>query len=131
MRGCLNVKKVKGTEEKKKVKGWSTEEVKDKPREDREKDTEEKMIKWRSMSQEEMYECWKGLAEKMEEEVLDKNKMEDSKRGAYRGRGSSLEWREDTNVARRLLGKNLSLCSRNTACSVCKACMRIRQKEER
>ena len=29
----------------------------------------------------------------MEEEVLDKNKVEDSKREAYRGRGSPLKWR--------------------------------------
>ena len=28
----------------------------------------------------------------MEEEVLDKYKVEDGKRGAYRGSGSSLEW---------------------------------------
>ena len=37
--------------------------------------------------------CWKKLADKMEEEVQDKHKVEDSKRGAYRGRGSPLEWR--------------------------------------
>ena len=42
------------------------------------------------MSQEEMDECWKRMAEKMEEEVLEKCKVEDSKRGAYRGRGSFL-----------------------------------------
>ena len=67
--------------------------MKNKPRDDREKDTEE-MIEWRStMSQEEMDQCWKKLAEKMEEEVLDKYKVDDSTRGACRGRGSLLEWR--------------------------------------
>ena len=40
------------------------------------------------MSQEEMDECWKKLAEWVEEEVLDKYKVEDNKRGAYRDRGS-------------------------------------------
>ena len=33
------------------------------------------------------------LAEKMEEEVLDKYKVEDSRRAAHRGRGAPLEWR--------------------------------------
>ena len=78
-------------EEQKKVKGWFTEEMKNKPRDDREEDTED-MFEWRSMSQEEMDQCWKELAEKMEEEV-DKYKVDDSKRGAHRGRGSLLEWR--------------------------------------
>ena len=40
-------------EVQKKVKGWSTEEMKNEPRDDRKEDTEE-MIEWRSMSQEEM-----------------------------------------------------------------------------
>ena len=45
------------------------------------------------MSQSEMDQCWKKLAEKIEEEVLEKCKVDDNKRGAYRGRGSELEWR--------------------------------------
>ena len=40
-----------------------------------------------------MDQCWKNLAERMEEEVLDKYKVEDSKREAYKGRGAPLEWR--------------------------------------
>ena len=59
---------------------WSTEEMKNKPRNDREEDTEE-LIEWRSMSEEEMDECWTKLAEKIEEEVLDKYKVEDNKTG--------------------------------------------------
>ena len=45
------------------------------------------------MSQGEMNQCWKNLAERMEVEVLDKYKVDDSKREACRGRGSPLEWR--------------------------------------
>ena len=85
-------KKVKGTKEKKKVKGWSAEEMKDKPSSSLEEDTEE-MRTWRSLNQEEMNQCWKNLAERMEVEVLVKYKVEDSKREAYRGRGSPREWR--------------------------------------
>ena len=33
--------------------------------------------------------CWKNLAERMEEEFLDKYKAEESKEGAVRGRGGS------------------------------------------
>ena len=50
--------------------GWSTEEIKDKPNSLVEEDTEE-MKTWRGINQEEMDQCWKKLAERMEEEVLD------------------------------------------------------------
>ena len=60
---------MKGTKEKKKVKGSSTEEMKDKPSSSWEEDTAE-MRRWRSLNQEEMDECWKNLAERKEEEVL-------------------------------------------------------------
>ena len=55
-------------------------------------DTQE-MRKRRGMSQDEINRCWKNLAEREEEEVLDKYKVEDSKREAYNGRGAPLEWR--------------------------------------
>ena len=64
-------KGVKGLKEKKKVQGWSVEEMKEKSNVTVVKDTEE-MRKWRSLSQSEMDLCWKKLAERMEEEVLDK-----------------------------------------------------------
>ena len=64
-RYLIEGKKPRGTEEKKKVKVWSTEKMKNKPRDDREDDTGEK-IEWRSMIQEEMDQCWKKLAEKIE-----------------------------------------------------------------
>ena len=72
------------------------------------------------MSQEEVDQCWKELAGKIEEDVLDKYKVDDSKRGAYRGKGS-LFWNEactkkqeaqNTKVERRLLGKNFLLVQR-------------------
>ena len=68
MSGCPNAKKRKARK-KRKIKGWSTEEVKNQTRNNMEEDTEE-MIEWRSVNQEEMDECWKKLAEKIEEEAL-------------------------------------------------------------
>ena len=56
--------KVKCPKEKKKVKGWSTEEMKDKANSRFKLDTEE-MIKWRGLSQEEVEQCWKNLADKL------------------------------------------------------------------
>ena len=44
------------------------------------------------MSQDEMDQCWKK-SERMEEEVPDKCKVEDSKGEAYKGRGAPLELR--------------------------------------
>ena len=55
-----------------------------KPSSSLEENTEE-MRKWRGMRQDEMDQCWKNLAERME--------VEDSKRDAHNGRGASLEWR--------------------------------------
>ena len=49
-----------------------------------EEDTDE-MKRWRSLNQSGMDRCWKSLAERMEEEVLDKYKVEESQRGASKG----------------------------------------------
>ena len=84
--------KVTGAKVKKQVKGWSTEEMKDQSCRHLEEDTKE-MRTWRSLKREEIDQCWKKLAKKSEEEVLDKYRVEDSKREAYRGRGAPLEWR--------------------------------------
>ena len=65
----------KCTEEPKTLKIWSIEEMQGKPSSSLAVDTEE-MRQWRGMSQEEMDQCWKNLAE---EEVLDKYKVEESK----------------------------------------------------
>ena len=55
-------------------------------------DTEE-MRKRRGFSQSEMDLRWRNLAERMEEEVVNKYEVEESKREAFRGRGATLEWR--------------------------------------
>ena len=131
-------KKTKGVEEKKKVKRWSTEEMKNKPCDVRREDSEE-MIAWKTMSQEEVDNCWKKLAEKREEEVLDKYKVENSITGAYKGKDSLLEWRRARRSRRHRIRKwredcwaiIFVFCSENVTCSVRKACMKTRRKEKR
>ena len=76
---------MKNPKEKKKVPRWSIEEMKERPDTAVEEDTEE-MKRWRSLNQSEMDLCWKNLAERMAEEVLDKYKVEKSKKGAFKGR---------------------------------------------
>ena len=107
-------KGVKGPKEKK-VPGWSIEEMKEKPNVAVVEDTEE-MRKWMDF-------CWKDLAERMEEEVLDKYKVEESKRKAFRGRGASLEWRRESG--------EFSPSLENTTCSVSKASRRSQWKKRR
>ena len=92
--------------------------MKEKPCSSLEEDTEDMRI-LRGISQGEMDQCWKKLAERMDEEVLDKYKVEDSKREAYKGRGGPLEWRRVRRSRkyrirkwRILLGKNLRLVQR-------------------
>ena len=55
-------------------------------------DTQE-MRKRRGMSQDEINQCGKNLAERMDQEVLDKCKVDDSKNEAHKGKGAPLEWR--------------------------------------
>ena len=78
--------RVKNPTEKKKVPGWSIEEMKERPGMAVEEETEE-MNKWRSLNQIGIYLCWKNLAERTEEEVLDKYNVEESKNGAFKARG--------------------------------------------
>ena len=73
-----------------------------------EEDTEE-MRKWRSLNQSEMDLCWKNLGERMEEEVLDKYKVEKSERGAFKGKSTQKQEIQNLKVVRRLLGKIFSL----------------------
>ena len=112
-------KKVKGTHEKKKVKGWSTEEMKNKSRDDREEDTEE-MIGWRSMSQGWRKRFWTSTRWRTaKEELIETEAL-------------FLEWRRVRRSRKYIIRKCgelfckhfLSLCSENTTCSVCKACRR-------
>ena len=75
------------------------------------------MRKWRGLSQSEMDLCWKDLAGRMEEEVLDKYKVEESKREAFSCTSTPLEWRrvrkkqeiQNKKVERRLLGNTFLL----------------------
>ena len=53
----------------------------------------EEMRKWRGLSQSEVDLCWKNLDGRMADDVLEKYKVEESKRKAFRGRGAPLEWR--------------------------------------
>ena len=85
-------KGVKGLKEKYKVQGWSIEEMTEKRNVAVVEDTKETR-KWRSLSWSEMDFCWKILAERMEEEVLDKFQVEESKREAFRGGGAPSDWR--------------------------------------
>ena len=80
-------KGVKGRKEKKKVPGWFMEEMKAKTNVPLVEDTEETR-KWSGLSQSDMDQCSKNLAEIIEEEVPDKYKVEESKREAFRGRGA-------------------------------------------
>ena len=57
-------KGVKCTKEKKKVKGWFSEEMSGKPSSSLEEDREE-VRKWRGLSQGKMDQCWKNLAERV------------------------------------------------------------------
>ena len=66
--------------------------MKDKPNSAVEEDTEE-MRKCRSLGQSVMDLCWKNLAKKMEDEVMDKCKVEESKRETFRCTGAPWEWR--------------------------------------
>ena len=63
------------------------------------------MKRWRSLNQIEMDLCWKKLAERMEEEVLDKYKVEESKRGVLKAEGNPLQWRKVRKNKRYKIGK--------------------------
>ena len=88
-------------------------------------DTEETRT-WRGLNQSGMDVCWKNLAGRMEEKVLDKFEVEESKSEAFRGRGAPLEWRRV-----RKNNKLYSPCLENTTCSVCKESRRSLRKKKR
>ena len=129
-------KGVKGPKEKERVPGWSIEEMKEKPNVAVVEDTEE-MRKWRGMSQDGMNQCWKMLADRMEEEVLDKYNFEESNREAFGGRGA-VEWRrvrKNKKYRIREWGEDCwartSLCSENTTFSVCNASRWSQRKKKK
>ena len=121
MNVCPKIKKVK-------------EETKNKASNIREEDTEE-MIGRRSMSQEEMDQCWKRLADKRSrtnarwktaKEELTDVEAPFWKGGVYEEAGST-EYESGVKI----VGQEFSLCPETTTCSVCKACMRTRRRKKR
>ena len=126
--------KVAGAKVKKKVKGWSSEEMKDQANSSLGEDTEE-MRMWRGLKEEEIDQCWKKLAEEIEEEVLDKYKVEDSKREAGAIRWSGGVYREagstEHETGEKIAGQESSPCLESTTCSVGKACMKIPRKKKK
>ena len=90
------------------------------------------MKRWRSLNLIEMDLCWKKLAERMEEEVLDKYKVEESKRGPSKVEETPWngeEYAETREIklesGEKIAGRTFSLSSENTTCSVCTASRRI------
>ena len=61
--------RVKNPEVKKKVPGWSIEEMRERTNFAEEEEDTEEMNRWRSLNQIEMGLWWKKLAERLEEEV--------------------------------------------------------------
>ena len=102
---------VKGFREEKRVSGWSTEEMKGKPSSSLEEDTEE-MRKWRGMSQDEMDQCWKNLADKngrgSSDQVRSRRKQKKrlSEVAVLFWNGEGLVKKQEMKVVRRLLGNN-------------------------
>ena len=79
-------------------------------------------MQWRNINQEGRNHVWKILSETMEEEVLEKYKVEESKRGTYKGKSEPSEWRVvqrvkkvvTSEVAWRLLGDDIFLYNMNS-----------------
>ena len=51
------------------------------------------MVQWRSISPEGMNDLWEELCGKMEEEVLEKCRVKEARKHAYKRRGEPPEWR--------------------------------------
>ena len=92
----------------------------------------------RSLNHSEVDLCWKSLAERMEEEVLDKYEVEERKKGPSKAGvtpWNGKECAETRNIklesGEKIAGRDFSPCSEKTICSVCKASMRIRSKKKR
>ena len=85
--------------------------------------------KWRGLSQSEIDQSWKNLAGRLEEEVLDKYKVEESNKEACRDRGAPLESRQgaqkqeilNKKVVENTAEQEFCPCLENTTCSVSKA----------
>ena len=127
----LQGQRVKNTKAKKEVPGWSTEEMVERPSVAVEEDTEE-MKSWRCLNQSEMDLCWKKLAERMEEEVMEtstrskRTREEPLKVEVTPWNGEEYAETRDLKLqsGEKIAGREFSPCSENTICSVCKASRR-------
>ena len=81
--------------EKKKVTGWSPHMLEEVAGTQSFENTKE-MVQWRSINQEGINHLWRELCEGMKEEVLVKYKIEEAKKGAYKGRGPVSHGSENT-----------------------------------
>ena len=96
----------------------------------------EVMRKWRGLSRSEIDQCWRNLAGRMEEELMENYKVEESKREAFRGKvlfgmeGAQKQEIQNKKVGRRLLG-HIFPCLKNTNCSVCNVSSRSHGKKKR
>ena len=84
--------KVKNIQAKRKVPAWSIEQMKDRTNFAEEEDAED-LNRWRSLNQSEMDNAGRSWRREWRMEVLDKYKVEESKRGAFQGRSNHLECR--------------------------------------
>ena len=125
------------TKEKKKVKGWSAEEMKGKPSSSLEIDTEE-MIKRRGLRQDEVGRCWKNLAAKWKGRSWTSTRPRTAKERL--AEVETTRWNggvcvEAGSTGRESGGKiavqESSPCSENATCSVCNASRRSQRKEQR
>ena len=96
----------------------------------------EDIVQWRSIIQKGRNDNWKALCRKMEENVLEKFKVDEAKKGPYKVGGEPPEWRivkrEKTQTCgKRLLGENLLTGSQNTVCSETTACRQEKQESKR
>ena len=101
--------KAKGIEEKKKVKGWSTEDMKNKPRDDREEDTEE-MIEWRSIMLEEIDQHTRLTTAKEE--------LVEAEAPCWNGGVCEKTGSTEYESGEKIVGQEFSPCSSNITCSV-------------
>ena len=88
---CKAKKMEAGKDTKRKIAGWSTKMLEEVANRQDYEDTEERRQR-RHIRQEGTNELWKELCGKMEEEVLEKCKVEEIKKDAYKGRGEPLKW---------------------------------------
>ena len=117
--------------------GWSSEKMKEKTNIAVVEDSEE-MRKWRGFSQSEMGPMLEEFAWKNGRRSPGKYKVEESKRRLQRWRcppgmeeGTRKQEIQNKEVGEKVAGREFSLCSENTTCSVCNLSRRSQRKKKR